>query len=174
MKPETELQVFEKLGGTFVTPIHTLVERARTIRGLVADWDGVFNQGAKGEGASSTYSEPDSMGTNLLRYALWREHRELPIAALITGAENPSARHFALRVQDRVIRLEMRLRLAQLLPADLRPRINELTPKQLVALRFASDEELPDLVRTVLVDRITDGRAIKKMIRNWQGDYLRA
>lgn len=84
------------------------------------------------------------------------------------------ARHFALRVQDRVIRLEMRLRLAQLLPADLRPRINELTPRQLVALRFASDEELPDLVRTVLVDRISDGRAIKKLIRNWQGDYLRA
>lgn len=84
------------------------------------------------------------------------------------------ARIFALTVQDRVIRLEMRMRMAQLLPADLRPRINELTPKQLVALRFASDEELPDLVRTVLVDRITDARAIKKMIRNWQGDYLRA
>jgi 3-deoxy-D-manno-octulosonate 8-phosphate phosphatase (KDO 8-P phosphatase) len=97
MKPETELRVFEKLGGTFVTPIHTLVERARTIRGLVADWDGVFNQGAKGEGASSTYSEPDSMGTNLLRYALWRKHGELPIAALITGADNPSARTFAVR-----------------------------------------------------------------------------
>jgi 3-deoxy-D-manno-octulosonate 8-phosphate phosphatase (KDO 8-P phosphatase) len=57
----------------------------------------VFNQGAKGEGAESTYSEPDSMGTNLLRYALWRKDGELPIAALITGAENPSARNFALR-----------------------------------------------------------------------------
>jgi 3-deoxy-D-manno-octulosonate 8-phosphate phosphatase (KDO 8-P phosphatase) len=97
MKPETELQVFGKLGGTFVTPIGTLVERARTLRGLVSDWDGVFNQGAKGEGAVSTYSEPDSMGTNLLRYALWRRHGALPIAALITGMENPSARHFALR-----------------------------------------------------------------------------
>jgi hypothetical protein len=84
------------------------------------------------------------------------------------------ARSFALRVQDRVIRLEMRLRLAQLLPNDLRPRIDELTPGQLVALRFASDEELPDLVRTVLVDRIRDNRAIKKMIRKWEGDYLRA
>ena len=84
------------------------------------------------------------------------------------------ARIFALTVQDRVIRLEMRLKMAQLLPADLRPRINELTPKQLVALRFASDEELPDLVRTVLVDRITDAKAIKKMIRSWQGDHLRA
>jgi 3-deoxy-D-manno-octulosonate 8-phosphate phosphatase (KDO 8-P phosphatase) len=97
MKPEAELEVFSKLGGTFVTPIGVLVKRARTIRGFVSDWDGVFNQGAKGEGAESTYSEPDSMGTNLLRYALWREQGELPIAALITGAENPSARAFALR-----------------------------------------------------------------------------
>ena len=98
MKPETELEVFSRLGGTFITPIGTLVERMQGIRGLVADWDGVFNQGAKGEGAESTYSEPDSMGTNLLRYALWRKQGgELPIAALITGAENPSARTFALR-----------------------------------------------------------------------------
>jgi 3-deoxy-D-manno-octulosonate 8-phosphate phosphatase (KDO 8-P phosphatase) len=97
MKPETELEVFGKLGGTFITPIGTLVERARTLRGFVSDWDGVFNQGAKGEGSESTYSEPDSMGTNLLRYALWRRNRELPIAALITGAENPSARSFAVR-----------------------------------------------------------------------------
>jgi 3-deoxy-D-manno-octulosonate 8-phosphate phosphatase (KDO 8-P phosphatase) len=97
MKPEAELAVFSRLGGTFVTPIGTLIERMGTIRGFVSDWDGVFNQGAKGEGAESTYSEPDSMGINLLRYALWREHGELPIAALITGAENPSARSFALR-----------------------------------------------------------------------------
>jgi hypothetical protein len=84
------------------------------------------------------------------------------------------ARYFALRVQDRVIRLEMRLRLAQLLPNDLRPRIDELAPGQLVALRFASDEELPDLCRTVLTDDIRDARVIKKMIRRWEGDYLRA
>jgi hypothetical protein len=97
MKPQAELAAFSRLGGTFVTPAATLVERMRTIRGFVSDWDGVFNQGAKGEGAESTYSEPDSMGTNLLRYALWRKHGKLPIAALITGAENPSARNFAVR-----------------------------------------------------------------------------
>jgi 3-deoxy-D-manno-octulosonate 8-phosphate phosphatase (KDO 8-P phosphatase) len=97
MKPEVELEVFSKLGGTFVTPIGTLIERARTLSGFVSDWDGVFNQGAKGEGMDSTYSEPDSMGTNLLRYAMWRQNGELPVAALITGAENPSARNFALR-----------------------------------------------------------------------------
>lgn len=84
------------------------------------------------------------------------------------------ARTFALTVQDRIIRLEMHLRLAQLLPADLQPRIAELTPKQLVALRFAGDAELAELVRTVLADGVTDPRTIKKMVRNWRPDYLRA
>lgn len=89
---------FSKLGGVFVRPIGEIAERVRALSGFVSDWDGVFNQGSKGEGAESTFSEPDSMGTNLMRYALWREaHGTLPIAALITGAENPSARAFALR-----------------------------------------------------------------------------
>jgi len=84
------------------------------------------------------------------------------------------ARIFALTVQDRVIRLEMRLRLRELLPPDLRPRIHELTVPQLVALRFASDAELPELARKVLADKITDRKAIKQMIRDWQPDFLRA
>ena len=84
------------------------------------------------------------------------------------------ARAFAVAVQDRVIRLEMELRMRKLLPADLQSRIVELTPRQLVALRFASDEELPGLCRTVLDDKVTDLKAIKKMIKKWRPDYLRA
>ena len=84
------------------------------------------------------------------------------------------ARIFALTVQDRVIRLEMTLRLERLLPEDLRPRIKDFTVGQLVSLRFASDEELPDLARKVLAENLTDRKVIKKMIRNWQPDYLRA
>jgi hypothetical protein len=84
------------------------------------------------------------------------------------------ARQFALTVQDRVIRLEMQLRLAKVLPADLVPRIGELSVVQLIALRFASDAELPELVRVVLTQEITDGAAIKKMVRDWQPDRLRA
>jgi hypothetical protein len=80
----------------------------------------------------------------------------------------------ALTVQDRVIRLEMRLRLRQLLPADLHPRINDLTAPQLVALRFASDEELADLVREVLAGKLASSKEIKMRVRNWQADWLRA
>lgn len=84
------------------------------------------------------------------------------------------ARIFALRVQDRVIRLEMRLRLRELLPADLAPRIQEFTPGQLVALRFAGDRELPALARRVLDERLVDKKAIKQMVTDWQADHLRA
>jgi hypothetical protein len=84
------------------------------------------------------------------------------------------ARLFALKVQDRVIRLEERLRLEKLLPADLQSRIGEFTSGQLVAMRFASDAELAALARKVLADNVRSGRAIKQMVQTWRGDYLRA
>lgn len=95
----------------------------------------------------------------------------LAIALLVLAF---ASRVMALTVQDRVIRLEMRLRLAQLLPAELRTRIPEFTVNQLVALRFAGDAELPELARKVLQDKINNRKAIKKMIRDWQGDFVRA
>lgn len=80
----------------------------------------------------------------------------------------------ALTVQDRVIRLEMRLRLRGLLPPDLQQGINGLTPRQLVALRFASDAEMPDLVRDVIGGKLTTGKEIKMRVKSWQADWLRA
>jgi hypothetical protein len=85
-----------------------------------------------------------------------------------------SARMFALSVQDRVIRLEERLRYQRLLPADLKPRIDEFTVAQLVSLRFASDSELPALARKVLDERMQERKAIKQLVKNWKPDYLRA
>ncbi len=84
------------------------------------------------------------------------------------------ARIFAMTVQDRVIRLEMQLHLQRLLPAELRPRIGDFTVGQLIALRFAGDEELPGLARKVLDEKLDDRKAIKKMIKNWKPDFLRA
>jgi hypothetical protein len=79
-----------------------------------------------------------------------------------------------VRVQDRVIRLEMRLRLKDILPASMHGDIMRLTPAQLVALRFASDSEMPALCRDVLDGKLASSREIKMKVQNWQGDYLRA
>ncbi len=112
-----------------------------------------------------------------VRNAIHQFSADTAIAALTGAALVMVAlfgRIFALRVQDRVIRLEMRLRMQQLLPADLKPRILEFQPAQLVALRFASDAELPQLARKVLDGSLTGQKAIKMAVGDWQGDYLRA
>ncbi len=82
------------------------------------------------------------------------------------------ARTFALRDQDRIIRLEERLRLAALLPEPLRARIASLTPDQLIGLRFASDEETAGLVQAALDENLS-GEAIKKRVKSWRADVLR-
>jgi hypothetical protein len=83
------------------------------------------------------------------------------------------ARVFALKAQDRLIRLEERLRMRALLPADLQGRIEEFTPDQLVALRFAGDAELPKLAAAVLSGNIQKRAEIKKMIQQWRADHCR-
>ena len=85
-----------------------------------------------------------------------------------------SVRLQILTVQDRVIRLEMQLRLRALLPPDVAARAEALPVKQIVALRFASDRELPALVNEVLAGRLASSKDIKLRVTDWQGDYLRA
>ena len=88
-----------------------------------------------------------------------------PVATLLIRI-NP------LRAQDRVIRLEERLRLAGLLNEPLRGRIPDLTESQLVALRFASDAEVSGLVEKALASKMASGE-IKKAIVNWRADTFR-
>ena len=82
-------------------------------------------------------------------------------------------RVFALAAQDRVIRLEERLRLQAQLPADLRGRVNDFTAEQLIALRFAGDGEVGELAAKVLRDNVAKRAEIKKMIRQWRPDEQR-
>ncbi len=83
------------------------------------------------------------------------------------------ARIFALGAQDRVIRLEERMRLHELLPPDQRGEIDNLTTGQLIALRFASDGEVGDLVAAVIAEEIGDRDVIKKRVKSWRADHQR-
>lgn len=83
------------------------------------------------------------------------------------------ARLFALGAQDRVIRLEERLRLHDLLPPEQRDTVDKLTTAQLIALRFASDGEVGDLVAAVTAEGIEDRDEIKKRVKNWRADHER-
>lgn len=98
----------------------------------------------------------------------------LAVMGIGLGATAFAARLQALTVQDRVIRLEMALRCARVLPADLAARMHELRLRQIIALRFAGDAELPELTRRTLAGEFANSRAIKQAIRDWQADYLRA
>ena len=112
---------------------------------------------------------------NELRHAFNDPTPSTAVAAVVAAAILTVAflaRTQALQAQNRLIRLEMRLRLQPLLPADLYARFNELTVPQLVALRFASDGELPGLIGTVLKDG-TKQADIKKLIKQWVPDYVR-
>lgn len=113
---------------------------------------------------------------NELRHVWQNPNRSTAFAALVAFGiltATFASRLMALKAQDRVIRLEMHLRMREVLPADLVPRIGEVSAEHLVALRFAGDRELAELVRDVLAGKLTTQKAIKLRINDWQGDYLR-
>jgi uncharacterized membrane protein YciS (DUF1049 family) len=93
-------------------------------------------------------------------------------AALFVGMV--MVRVMTMKMQDRVIRIEERIRFERVLPADMHARIGEFTIDQLVALRFASNAELPELARRVLEEKLNDRKTIKQMIKTWRPDFARA
>jgi Family of unknown function (DUF6526) len=112
------------------------------------------------------------VGYFLVRYPnLVNFWRLLVAIALATGMS--WSRFMPLRAQDRIIRLEERARLERVLPTDMRGRIGELTPSQLIAIRFAEDEEVADLTHRTLSGELKTPGEIKRAIRNWRSDHLR-
>lgn len=85
-----------------------------------------------------------------------------------------ASRLMALKVQDRVIRLEERLRYREVLSAELAAKASDLPVNQIIALRFASDAEVGGLVERVLNGELVSQKDIKLAIKDWRGDYLRA
>jgi hypothetical protein len=83
------------------------------------------------------------------------------------------SRFMPLRAQDRIIRLEERTRLERVLPTDLRGRIGDLTERQLIAIRFAPDDEVPELTRRTLSGELKSPGDIKRAIRSWRADHFR-
>ena len=113
---------------------------------------------------------------NALRHLWLAPSLSTGFAALVAAAlllTAVLARVMVTVAQDRVIRLEMRLRLARVLPREQQSCIDNLTIDQLVALRFASDDELPGLCRMVVDERIANRKQIKQLIKTWTPDYLR-
>ena len=100
-------------------------------------------------------------------------HVWMVIVAIALAVFPFAARGMSLRAQDRAIRLEERQRLASLLPAEHQEKINQLTPSQLIALRFASDEEAGDLAQRTMTGEFKTQNDIKKAVKNWRADTHR-
>ncbi len=90
-------KLFSSKGGAFRVSPFVFQQKLSNIKAFVFDWDGVFNTGTKGIGHTSSFSEPDAMGTNLLRFSHWLANGSLPTTTIITGEVNESAIALATR-----------------------------------------------------------------------------
>jgi len=173
---------FAGLGADFLLSAAEIQQRLGSVRAFVFDWDGVFNDGRKGESAPSTFSEPDSMGTNMLRYAYWRARGGLPICAVISGAHNPTARTFATRehfdavycgYSDKGTAFDALCKQSSLSRAHIAyvfDDVNDLGPARGCALRFLVRRNASPLLREFtathgLVDYVTAASAGQYPVR---------
>lgn len=119
----------------------------------------------------------------VLAYAGWAIYRAMTqrdattyfelVGALALVGTSLFARTFALQAQNRVIRLEEQMRLTRILPADLQASIPSINPAHLIAIRFASDAEVPALVRQVIANPAMKSNDIKSQITSWRADNYR-
>ena len=93
----SNLKAFENNGGRFLVSESLLTSKLNHIKAFVFDWDGVFTNGEKDHELQSRFNEVDSMGTNMLRFSFFLEHKKLPITAVISGENNKAAFTFTTR-----------------------------------------------------------------------------
>ncbi len=89
--------IFENVGGEFVSPLSVISEKLSRVKAFIFDWDGVFNDGTKHLEYGSPFSEVDAMGTNMLRFGYYLTHGEVPQTIIISGEKNQSATTLATR-----------------------------------------------------------------------------
>ena len=110
-------------------------------------------------------------------YALYKSyeyaHVWIVVMSFMLVCMHIAARLQALKAQDRVIRLEERLRYRELLPADLAKKASELAPEMIVAMRFASDDELASIAEAAVAGKFESSKALKQAIKNWRADHHR-
>lgn len=90
-------QLFTENGGRFITPEVEIIEKLRHVKAFVFDWDGVFTDAGKDHNLNSSFSEADSMGSNLLRFSYYLHHKKLPLTAILSGEKNYAAFTFVDR-----------------------------------------------------------------------------
>jgi 3-deoxy-D-manno-octulosonate 8-phosphate phosphatase (KDO 8-P phosphatase) len=98
---------FTSIGGQFILSPEKLKSKLADIKAFVFDWDGVFNNGFKGENTTGLFSESDSAGLNLLRYSYYRTNKAIPPCAIITGENNPGAIYFSKRENFNVVYMQV-------------------------------------------------------------------
>ena len=145
-------QLFESAGGEFVLSEGEIAERLSKVKGYVFDWDGVFNDGSKGSVQGSNFSEPDSMGLNLLRFSHYLVHGQLPYVCILTGANNPTAITFAERehLNNIFLRFKDKLEAAKMIQEEQGIMVGELAffYDDVLDLSLARNSVLPICMRT--------------------------
>ena len=171
---ETDLvqSFFTEIGGEFLTPVIALSEKIKIAKAFLFDWDGVFNNGSKGHGATSLFTEPDSMGTNLLRLGFWlKNNKQLPFIGIITALNNESAMQLAEREHFNAAFFNFKNKIEAF---DVICKSNNIKPEEIV---FVFDDVLDLSVAKVCGTRILIRRkagplTINYIKENKLADYI--
>lgn len=154
--------LFSEAGGKFCTSVADLQRKLIKTRAIIFDWDGVFNNGSKSDSATgSGFSEPDTMGVNLLRFSYWLAHRRIPPTAILTGEENKSGLHLATREHYAAIYFKSTDKLKSF---DHFLETHALGPEELV---FIFDDVLDLSIASVCGVRIQVNRKASPLFNQW-------